>query len=121
MKRKIVSVILAVSMCGALLAGCGSESSSSVLGETTSPNSKDGEFELDTLNIIVDGTLTATVENGQDAFVEQWEDAIHKMDEIALKYKKDIPSISGKLCMIFLEDIEEYDKKWKAYNSDNKV
>jgi len=49
---------------------------------------------------------------------KQWEDAIHKMDEIALKYRKDIPNISGKLCMIFLEDIEEYDKKWKAYNAD---
>ncbi|XME02390.1 ABC transporter substrate-binding protein [Lachnospiraceae bacterium C1.1] len=78
MKRKIVSVILAASMCTALLAGCGSASSQAVLSEAEAPSdgTESGDFELDTLNIIVDGTLTATVENGQDAFVEQWEDAI---------------------------------------------
>ncbi len=78
MKRKIVSVILAVSMCTALLAGCGSKSSDGVLGEMEAPEegTESGDFELDNINIIVDGTLTATVENGQDAFVEQWESAI---------------------------------------------
>ena len=35
-----------------------------------------GSYDLTDLYITVDGTLTANVDNGQDAFVEQWEAAV---------------------------------------------
>ena len=41
-----------------------------------------------------------------------WEKCVKAMDSIADKYRKDIPTISGKLCMVYLDDIEEYHKKW---------
>lgn len=34
------------------------------------------DYELTEVNIVVNGTLTATLDNGQDAFVEQWEKAV---------------------------------------------
>ena len=37
---------------------------------------------------------------------KEWEECIQKMDEVASEYKKDIPDISGKLCMVFLNDIQ---------------
>lgn len=46
---------------------------------------------------------------------EKYEELINKMNDVAEKYKKDIPNISGDLCMAFLDDIEEYHKKWKKY------
>lgn len=44
----------------------------------------------------------------------EWEECVKKMDCIAFKYKE-IPNISGSLCMAFLNDIEEYHKKWIKY------
>ena len=50
---------------------------------------------------------------------KQWEECIHKMDEISEKYKK-IPNISGALCMAYLDDIEEYHKKWVEFKKNGK-
>lgn len=46
---------------------------------------------------------------------EEWKNCIDAMDEVAERYRKEIPTISGKLCMAFLDDIEEYHKKWTEY------
>ena len=84
MKKKLVSLVLCTAMAAAALAGCGgggstaststggSAASTSTGGETTA----DGEYVLSTLNIIVDGTITATVDAGQAEFVAQWEKAV---------------------------------------------
>lgn len=42
----------------------------------------------------------------------QWEECIKQMDEITAKYKREIPTIAGSIAMAFLDDIEEYHKKW---------
>ena len=90
MKKKVLSLLLSTAMV-ASLAACGSTSSETTTtesGDTTASQSADAtastdtaaatdeEYTLETLNIVVDGTLTATVENGQDAFKEQWEKAV---------------------------------------------
>ena len=94
MKKKVLSLLLSTAMV-ASLAACGSTDASSTSTETqtadttttTETTTSDAtttdtaaateeEYVLETLNIVVDGTLTATVENGQDAFVEQWEAAV---------------------------------------------
>ena len=46
---------------------------------------------------------------------DEWQYCIAAMADVAEKYRKDIPTISGKLCMAFLDDIEEYHKKWTEY------
>lgn len=75
------------------LAACGSSSDSSTTdsaADTSATTSTDSaaastteaaaeetsSYELTELNIVVNGTLTATVDAGQDAFVEQWEAAV---------------------------------------------
>lgn len=96
MKKKLVSVLLAATMV-ASLAACGSDSSStggdsaansssnssssSGSSSSSSSGSSDstaaaGEYNLQDLYIVVDGTVTATVDAGQDAFVAQWEKAV---------------------------------------------
>lgn len=44
-----------------------------------------------------------------------WRKCIDEMNEVAEKYKEEIPMISGRLCMTFLDDIEEYHRKWIEY------
>ena len=89
MKKKVLSLILSTAMV-ASLAACGSsttESTTTESGDTAATQSADatatdaaaeeaGSYELTDLYITVDGTLTANVDNGQDAFVEQWEKAV---------------------------------------------
>ena len=90
MKKKVLSLLLSTAMV-ASLAACGStsaETTTTESGDTTASQSADAtastdtaaatdeEYTLETLNIVVDGTLTATVENGQQAFKEQWEKAV---------------------------------------------
>ena len=88
MKKKVLSLLLSTAMV-ASLAACGSTGTETTTesGDTTASQSADataqadtaaadGEYTLETLNIVVDGTLTATVENGQQAFKEQWEKAV---------------------------------------------
>ena len=50
---------------------------------------------------------------GRSLTSEEWETFIAEMDAIADKYKKsNIADLSGKLCMIFLDDVEVVHKKW---------
>ncbi len=101
MKKKALSLLLASAMVVSLTAcggGSSNESSSSNSSATDSnaststdanassdasadaASSDSGEttsnYELTELNIVVNGTLTATLDNGQAEFVEQWEKAV---------------------------------------------
>jgi len=98
MKKKVLSVLLASAMVLSLVA-CGSEEGSGDAASTgseasnttdsaatsTDTGSSDAattepaaaeEFVLDNLYIVVDGTLTATVDSGQAEFEAQWEEAV---------------------------------------------
>ncbi len=60
--------------CAAMLAGCGSSSANApAAGGSVDEN---GNYVLETINITVDGTITATVDAGQAEFVQQWEEAV---------------------------------------------
>ena len=78
MKKKLVSLILCSVMAVGLLAGCGgggaAEGGSSGSGSGSSAGFVDGQ--LNSINIIVDGTITATVDAGQAEFKAQWEEAV---------------------------------------------
>jgi multiple sugar transport system substrate-binding protein/putative aldouronate transport system substrate-binding protein len=78
MKKKLVSLILCSVMAVGLLAGCGgggaAEGGSSGSGSGSSAGFVDGQ--LNSINIIVDGTVTATVDAGQAEFKAQWEEAV---------------------------------------------
>ncbi len=50
--------------------------SSSTTAATTEAEKPVTEFKLETLKVVVDGTLTATVDNGQADFEKQWEAAV---------------------------------------------
>lgn len=51
----------------------------------------------------------------------EWSECIAKMDEVLAEYRKEIPNISGAVCMAYLDDIEEYHYKWIDYlNKDGK-
>lgn len=89
MKKRIVSVLMSVSVMTSLLTGCSSsqaddqvmgsvdqsvsEDSSNVNVESTSTEE---EYQLDSIKLVVDGTFGASVDAGQDAFIEQWEKAV---------------------------------------------
>ncbi len=90
MKKKVLSLLLSTAMV-ASLAACGStsaETTTTESGDTTASQSADAtastdtaaatdeEYTLETLNIVVNGTLTATVESGQQEFIQQWEEAV---------------------------------------------
>ena len=95
MKKKIVSLLMVAAMTASLV-GCGNsgtDSSSSndnaaATDNSTASTSTDNntasndasgaeeEYVLEELHIVVDGTITATVDSGQDAFIEQWEAAV---------------------------------------------
>lgn len=83
MKKKVLSVLLATAMV-ASMAACGdntSEQSSgastpSGSGEASQSGSEAEPYVLEKLHIVVDGTVTANVDSGQDAFIEQWEKAV---------------------------------------------
>ncbi len=111
MKKKVLSLILSTAMV-ASLAACGSSSDSSnttTSNDTTATQSSDstassdsaaatesaGEYNLTDLYITVDGTLTANVDNGQDAFVEQWEKAVSEKIGHEIKLHINQPEHSG--------------------------
>lgn len=83
MKKKVLSVLLAAAMVLSLTA-CNKDtnepSTSNASSQTASTKTdKDAEpFVLSTLKIVVDGTLTASEDNRQDAFIEQWNAAVSK-------------------------------------------
>ena len=80
MKRKVLSVLLASAMV-ASLAACGSsndapaQSTAATDGAATEAASTEA-YNLEEINVVVNGTLTATVDNGQAEFVQQWDDAV---------------------------------------------
>ena len=76
MKRKLIAALLVTAMATSLVA-CNKGGAASE-GPTTGGqvNEETGEFELDKIVLVINGTLTATVENRQDAFEQQWEDAV---------------------------------------------
>lgn len=101
MKKKALSLLLASAMVVSLTA-CGgggnnsSNESSNTATDSNASTSTDAntsadanasadasgdaaatsDYELTEVNIVVNGTLTATLDNGQDAFVEQWNKAV---------------------------------------------
>ena len=89
MKKKVLSLLLASAMVVSLAACGGSDTpaaSSSTADnssntEASTDNSGSGdapaeEFKLEAIKMVVNGTLTATVDNGQAEFEKQWEDAV---------------------------------------------
>lgn len=81
MKKKVLSVLLATAMV-ASMAACGDKPAGNDKpvdgGNETgaAPVVEEEDYVLEDLYIVVDGTVTATVDNGQDAFVAQWEAAV---------------------------------------------
>ncbi len=74
MKKRLFSLTACAAMALSLLAGCGgTDAAATNQGGSTNEN---GEYVLETLNITVDGTITATVDAGQAEFVAQWEKAV---------------------------------------------
>ncbi len=109
MKKKVLSVLLSGAMV-ASLAACGSstpEATPADGGQSTDttqstetaaqPETQEaaGEYELTDLYITVDGTLTANVDNGQDAFIEQWEAAVSEKLGHDIKLHINQPEHSG--------------------------
>ena len=89
MKRKLISVLLAGAMLTSLVA-CGSNgepsapaadsnntgSSNNSTNASTGDTAATGSYQLDKLVMVVDGTLTASLDNGQAELEKQWEDAV---------------------------------------------
>ncbi|MBQ2804143.1 MAG: ABC transporter substrate-binding protein, partial [Lachnospiraceae bacterium] len=90
MKRKVLSVLLASAMVMSLAACNGEEASNPSTASSAAPAESSSaadpaassdaapaeEYKLETLNMVVNGTLTATVDNGQAEFEAQWESAV---------------------------------------------
>lgn len=90
MKRKLISVLLAGAMLASLTA-CGADNASdttpaadnsSVGNEaadtaaSTGDAASESDYKLEKLVMVVDGTLTASLDNGQADLEKQWEDAV---------------------------------------------
>ncbi|MBQ7920738.1 MAG: ABC transporter substrate-binding protein [Lachnospiraceae bacterium] len=89
MKKKVLSLLLASAMVVSLAACGGSDApaeSSAAANNNTESSAADNnagnaeapaeEFKLEKVKMVVNGTLTATVDNGQAEFEKQWEDAV---------------------------------------------
>lgn len=78
MKKKVLSLLLA-SVMVLSLAACGDEKAPANGGNNAGTeqggDSAEG-FKLEQINMVVNGTLTATVDAGQAEFEKQWEDAV---------------------------------------------
>lgn len=89
MKKKVLSVLLASAMVVSMTA-CGGSSDETTTSESSAAESSstesvaasestteaEEEYVLEDLYIVVDGTVTATVDAGQAEFIEQWEEAV---------------------------------------------
>ena len=88
MKRKFISILLAGAMVTSL-AACGSNSGDTPATDnnntgntqnssapSTGNTTTSGDYQLDKLVMVVDGTLTASLDNGQADLEKQWEDAV---------------------------------------------
>ncbi len=73
MKQRLFSLTACAALAVSLLAGCGGSDAAATNEGSTNES---GEFVLETLNITVDGTVTATVDAGQAEFEAQWEKAV---------------------------------------------
>lgn len=87
MKKKALSLLLTSAMVVSLAACGSSESSSTTTDSSTSTSDATAtteasaeatteEYQLDKITMVVNGTLTATEDNGQAEFKQQWEDAV---------------------------------------------
>jgi len=113
MKKKVLSLLLSTAMV-ASLAACGSsadapadttqsggntttttDGGSSTATEGSGDAASAGSYNLTDLYITVDGTLTANVDNGQEAFVEQWEKAVSEKLGHDIKLHINQPEHSG--------------------------
>jgi multiple sugar transport system substrate-binding protein/putative aldouronate transport system substrate-binding protein len=83
MKKKAISLLLSAAMVG-VLAGCagtgtGTETEPANGGSSQAGQTEGGsDYQLTQINLVFDGTLTATVDAGQAEFVDQWEKAIEE-------------------------------------------
>lgn len=84
MKKKVVSAILVAAMAMSMVA-CGSKEeavdngNASTNGTEAAGNdaaAEPEEYTLEKITMVVNGTLTANLDNRQDAFEEQWEEAV---------------------------------------------
>lgn len=82
MKRKVLSLFLASAMvlsmaaCGGDSAADGSVSSDASSSAEASSSEVVEEYNLEKITCVVNGTLTATLDNGQADFEAQWEEAV---------------------------------------------
>ena len=93
MKKRLVALLMSTVMTAGTLTACTSETGGTTEvtvtdeegneqtvnvadTQTGEVNEETGTYEVKDLYIVVDGTLTATVDNGQEAFIEQWQDAV---------------------------------------------
>ena len=84
LRIKVLSVLLASAMV-ASLAACGSsndapaastDSAATGSAAASTEAASTEAYNLEEINVVVNGTLTATVDNGQAEFVQQWDDAV---------------------------------------------
>ena len=78
MKKKIVSLLLVAAMTVSLVAcgGKGQQASNTEAGTEAAGTEVAEEYKLEKITCVVNGTLTATVDSGQQEFEKQWEDAV---------------------------------------------
>ena len=122
MKKKLLSILLSTTMVVSLAACGGADKTSETTtssdtaetsqttettettettdaAETAESTEETAEaasdYKVEDLYITVDGTLTANVDNGQDAFVEQWEAAIAEKLGYEVKLHINQPEHSG--------------------------
>lgn len=109
MKKRLLAILLSSAMVVSL-AACGSatpaedqsapaadngSASTDAAAATTDATAEAAPYELTDLYITVDGTLTANVDSGQDAFIEQWEAAVSEKLGHAIKLHINQPEHSG--------------------------
>ncbi len=81
MKKKVLSLLLATAMVFSL-AACGTEKAPVATDKSTGESKAEEsvavveDYKLETIKMVVNGTLTANLENGQAEFEKQWEDAV---------------------------------------------
>lgn len=79
MKKRIISMLLAAAMVVSMVACGGSDDAANndaANNDAATGTEAAGEYELDKIVCVVNGTLTATVDSGQQEFEKQWEDAV---------------------------------------------
>lgn len=88
MRKKALSTVLATVMAASLCACGGADTTPEDNGGSTTNNggsttnnggsttNTPSEYKLDKITMVVNGTLTATVESGQQEFEKQWEEAV---------------------------------------------